>query len=70
MIEQKWPIPDDEIRRTQQEGRAAALQGERPTACPYRPGSNPEDADDRFRQLMWLRGYRHARAEIEADRSE
>jgi hypothetical protein len=68
MAEQTWPIPDEEILRIQQEGRAAALRGDRPDACPYRPGSGPGEEADRFRQLMWIRSYRHARAEIEAAR--
>lgn len=65
-----WPIADDEILRAQQEGRAAALQGDRPDVCPYRPGTGAREAVDRFRQLMWLRGYRTARAEIEAGRDQ
>lgn len=65
-----WPIPEDEIRKIQQAGQDAALAGQRPDACPYRPGTGPADTEDRFRQLMWIRGFRNARAQVEADRPE
>lgn len=36
------------------EGRAAAVRGDLPTACPYSPNGN---ADTRVKCAAWQRGY-------------
>lgn len=65
------PASPEAIGHAQQQGRSAALKGQPVSACPYRlkgQESVAESEETRFLQLMWIRGYRHARAQLDAAR--
>lgn len=63
-----WPVDDERIIAAQQDGRSAALAGEPVSVCPHRltGDETPSEAERvRFLQLMWARGYRHAKGQQE-----
>lgn len=67
----RWLLPPDEILALQQAGSAAAETGQEVGTCPHRPdpdGTAEERNLARFRQLMWVRGFRQRRQELEAER--
>lgn len=64
----RWPLDPAEIVQIQQAGDRSARVGESVSVCPYRVGTGDGDEVARFRQLMWVRGYRQARGEMEAGR--
>lgn len=67
------PASTEEILDEQQAGRQAALNGTPVSDCPHRLNGREtaaEAARTRFLQLMWLRGYRHAQAQMEATRPD
>lgn len=69
----EWPVPPAEIIPAQTAGRGAALDGRPVAECPHRltGQENATEAEQtRFLQLMWLRGYRHARAQLDAARDD
>lgn len=71
MTGQELPASTEEILTEQQAGRQAALGGVSMSQCPHRLNGQEaaaEAARTRFLQLMWLRGYRHAQAQMQADR--
>lgn len=67
------PATTEEILAEQQAGRQAALSCSPVSDCPHRLNGREtavEAAKTRFLQLMWLRGYRHAQAQMEATRPD
>lgn len=65
------PATTEEILAEQQAGRETALAGSPVEGCPHRLNGRETPAEasrTRFLQLMWLRGYRHAQAQMEATR--
>lgn len=69
----EWPIPPADIIPAQTAGRDAAIAGQPVEKCPHRVTGqeNPAQAEQtRFLQLMWLRGYRHARVQLDAARAK
>lgn len=71
--EPEVPATTEEILAEQHAGRQAALHGAPVSDCPHRLNGSEtaaEAARTRFLQLMWLRGYRHTQAQMEADRAD
>ena len=64
------PLTIQEKLDAQAAGRAAALAGLHPGTNPHRLSDVLDQDPDRVAklQLMWVRGYQQARAEIEAAR--